>query len=881
MKHLYTIFALILTLSNITAQTTSKSTVAISYFDNTSGLEQYNTLSKGLADMLITDLSNIKSIQIVEREKLESLLKEIELGEGKFIDPNTAQKLGKGLGADIILTGAFLSIEPDIRIDARLIEVETGKVLGANEVTGRARDFFKLEKQLAYLLIEHLNVQSDMEEIVPQTIDLGAVLNFSEAIELSDKGFDYEASDLLQKTVEEYPEFYLAENKLNAIKAIIKSSEIERKNNLRNQTEEILKNINADSEDLVKNYTQLLINLSSSLYWSQIFSLNRSMESLGQSIMKKQYDGVSLEELIMWYDISYYDLFQNHQKQIIESTKFLQKFPFSKYYVDVKNKLENAIESQEEIQKAKEDYKKLIIINSYIFDEATFKALLNEGINRLYRIKQHKFNPIEYELVKKTLHNNIIPNINMSYAVIEKYLELEKIKMDYFIVTSKLPYYLRRYSTYPSTKIYPSLKDYAILTISQNDSLELIWIKDTLNTLREEAYDQDNIEDLDDIGKTIESINQFEIKDKKISSFFSDNLTIKELEDSLAKFTEYIDIHYFNKRQYSLTLYGAGRGGFAIKNEDFYDDDFSKHQFPIDSQGHPKSNYEEIHKKFLDKLFLPLSKYSDFNLDGEYLLNNTKEGKAVLDVYTKYKFEIGSEFDRYFRLGSEGLNDFESEYYRVSENYSETAEGWWCYQWSSELPSSIFQSKSPCEELKDLTESVKRYNLMVHNIFKLKLDYLHFNYGFDDLIADGQFKIYNSKLNEYKSDPLFTNDKNFKRDYIEMIKRHKEEIDRLNNNDYLTVIKEMIKENEQEKLITKRNISYQMKQYRNVITCGSQLMNYEKMSENQKDENYTELFDAFFQLGRFDDYRKLYNIYKNDFPDKANLYNKIIRTLPS
>ena len=56
-------------------------TVAISYFDNTSGLEQYNPLSKGLADMLITDLSNVKSIQIVEREKLENLLKEIDLGD--------------------------------------------------------------------------------------------------------------------------------------------------------------------------------------------------------------------------------------------------------------------------------------------------------------------------------------------------------------------------------------------------------------------------------------------------------------------------------------------------------------------------------------------------------------------------------------------------------------------------------------------------------------------------------------------------------------------------------------------------------------------------------------------------------------------------------
>ena len=128
-------------------------TVAISYFDNTSGLEEYNPLSKGLADMLITDLSNVKSIQIVEREKLESLLSEIKLGSSKFFDPSTAQKLGAGLGADIILTGAFLSIEPDMRIDARLIEVETGKIIKSNKVLGKSSDFFILESQLVKMLI--------------------------------------------------------------------------------------------------------------------------------------------------------------------------------------------------------------------------------------------------------------------------------------------------------------------------------------------------------------------------------------------------------------------------------------------------------------------------------------------------------------------------------------------------------------------------------------------------------------------------------------------------------------------------------------------------------------------------------------------------------
>jgi TolB-like protein len=166
-------------------------TVAISYFDNTSGLEEYNSLSKGLADMLITDLSNVESIQIVEREKLESLLNEIKLGEIKFFDPATAQKLGKGLGADIILTGAFLSIEPDMRIDARLIDVATGKIIKANKVLGKSSDFFMLESQLVDQLIANLDIKLTKKRTqIKQEIKLDAVVDYSRSIDHSDNGFE-------------------------------------------------------------------------------------------------------------------------------------------------------------------------------------------------------------------------------------------------------------------------------------------------------------------------------------------------------------------------------------------------------------------------------------------------------------------------------------------------------------------------------------------------------------------------------------------------------------------------------------------------------------------------------------------------------------------
>ena len=139
-------------------------TVAVSYFDNTSDIEEFNPLSKGLADMLITDLSNIKSINIVEREKLESLLKEIELGDSDFINKETAQKLGEGLGATYMLTGSFLIIGETMRIDARLVEVGSGEVVMAEEITGEKDTFFELEKDLVNKLIDTFDISLSKSE---------------------------------------------------------------------------------------------------------------------------------------------------------------------------------------------------------------------------------------------------------------------------------------------------------------------------------------------------------------------------------------------------------------------------------------------------------------------------------------------------------------------------------------------------------------------------------------------------------------------------------------------------------------------------------------------------------------------------------------------
>src|SRR5215510_15000642 len=99
------------------ARSAGPATVTVLYFDNDTGDASLTYLGKGLADMMITDLAAVPAIQVVEREKLESLLKELKLQRTRYFDPRTAQQIGKGLGARFAVTGSFTSLAPEMRID--------------------------------------------------------------------------------------------------------------------------------------------------------------------------------------------------------------------------------------------------------------------------------------------------------------------------------------------------------------------------------------------------------------------------------------------------------------------------------------------------------------------------------------------------------------------------------------------------------------------------------------------------------------------------------------------------------------------------------------------------------------------------------------------
>ena len=125
-----------------------RETLAVLYFEN-QGNPDLEPLKVGLSQMLITDLTGTDGITVVERSQLQAILDELELGHSGVADPATAARVGELLGSKWMLLGSYFELMGTLRIDARLVRVETGEIVHAFGVNDTTASFMQMEKSLA------------------------------------------------------------------------------------------------------------------------------------------------------------------------------------------------------------------------------------------------------------------------------------------------------------------------------------------------------------------------------------------------------------------------------------------------------------------------------------------------------------------------------------------------------------------------------------------------------------------------------------------------------------------------------------------------------------------------------------------------------------
>ncbi len=199
--------------------------VAVMPFVNASSDASLDPLGTGLQAMLTTDLASTNALQLVERARLGEIQTELALAQSSAIDPTTAAKIGKLAGATHLLAGAFTVVGKTMRLDARLIEVDSGLVFVTSKHEGDKDAFFELEKALVNDIVQALKVTVPPRERAAlariHTADFAAFESFSKGLFYFDqKRYDDAVAELRKATTQD-PDFQLARVKLDEYDALI------------------------------------------------------------------------------------------------------------------------------------------------------------------------------------------------------------------------------------------------------------------------------------------------------------------------------------------------------------------------------------------------------------------------------------------------------------------------------------------------------------------------------------------------------------------------------------------------------------------------------------------------------------------------------------
>jgi tetratricopeptide (TPR) repeat protein len=157
----------------------------------------YQPLSRGLAQMLTSDLALLQRFRLVERMQIAALLDELHLGETGRVDEASVARVGLLARAGRMVQGlAAIPNDRDTRLEASVL-LGSGEVTTPAAATGRLKDLLKMEKDVVVGLASRMGYtlsEAERRAILENgTQNLAAFLAYSRALEAEDRG-DYRAA---------------------------------------------------------------------------------------------------------------------------------------------------------------------------------------------------------------------------------------------------------------------------------------------------------------------------------------------------------------------------------------------------------------------------------------------------------------------------------------------------------------------------------------------------------------------------------------------------------------------------------------------------------------------------------------------------------------
>ncbi len=194
----------------------SENSLAVMYFENIPDPADKDHNSEMLTNLLITSLSQAKGLEVISRERLQEIQKDLGGTDTKSLSPSLAGQVAKRAGVTTMLIGSILQEKPMLAVTTRLIDVQSGKIISSQQVTNfSVNNIFSLVDSLSHLIQNNLQVgSSELGEIKSvaevTTKSPEAYRAYMEGIELDEKIYWKEATAAFLRAIDLDKHFAMA-----------------------------------------------------------------------------------------------------------------------------------------------------------------------------------------------------------------------------------------------------------------------------------------------------------------------------------------------------------------------------------------------------------------------------------------------------------------------------------------------------------------------------------------------------------------------------------------------------------------------------------------------------------------------------------------------
>lgn len=184
--------------------------------------EDLAAMEVGIQQMLLTELQQNPALRIVERSAVRQLIDEQDLGAAGRLDPATAARVGRLVGARYAIMGVFMDLNGNFRLDGRIVDVETGEILRAVRVENQRREqLYGMLVTLAGRIMEGVELpplaQAAQQERRARNVPDEATTLYARAVFNAENGRTEQAIELYRQIVQRFPDYTEAREELRQL----------------------------------------------------------------------------------------------------------------------------------------------------------------------------------------------------------------------------------------------------------------------------------------------------------------------------------------------------------------------------------------------------------------------------------------------------------------------------------------------------------------------------------------------------------------------------------------------------------------------------------------------------------------------------------------